>query len=64
MRFHFHFKNILFFLYTAYYRYSDNVYEQPASNTKEQLCVKVFNKIKKKPHKNPNYLDTFNFTYT
>lgn len=49
MRFHFHFKNILFSLYTAYYRYSDNVYEQPASNTKEQLCVKVFNKIKKNP---------------
>lgn len=46
MRFNFHFKNILIFLYTAYYRYTDSVYEQPASNTKEQLntvCVKVFN---------------------
>lgn len=44
--FSFPFQKYTFFLYTAYYKYSDSVYEQPASNTKEQLntvCVKVFN---------------------
>lgn len=55
-------------MYTAYYImivctvYVNNL----LTIFKEQLnivCVKVFIYIKKKQHKNQNYLDTFNFTY-